>query len=146
MSKNFSSGVASLPTIGALAILILAVGVGLTALSLTESYVSAGQKQSAEAFFYAEAGARDALQKIARNKNYNCPIPSAGCYAIDFISNGCSANLACAKITVSSEKNPKVIISEGRSKSSIRKIRVEITFDPSDRGEMQDIVWTEIMD
>ena len=68
--KNQQSGVASLPTIIPLTVIILAIGIGITSLALTESLISAGQKQSSQALFYAEAGARDALIKIARNKKY----------------------------------------------------------------------------
>lgn len=139
---NSAKGVASLPTILALAILILAIGIGVTSVSFTESLISAGQNQALKAFIYAEAGANDALERIARNKNYS------GNYTIDFVSNGCSDNEGCAAITVTggagSIADPKIITSNGRVKSNIRKIRVDVVFDSSLNGEISTTTWREI--
>ncbi|MEK9154832.1 MAG: hypothetical protein AAB596_02080 [Patescibacteria group bacterium] len=144
MIHNSQKGAATLPTIIALTILILAVGIGITAVSFTESFISAGQNQSTRALFYAEAGARDALMRIARNKNYYCTSPSAGCYQIDFVSSGCSTNEGCAKITVSDASSPKVIISEGRVNSNIRKVQADVYFDAAFNGEINNIQWQEL--
>lgn len=139
---NSAKGVASLPTILALTILILAIGIGVTSISFTESFISAGQNQSLKAFIYAEDGAGDALEKIARNKNYS------GSYTIDFVSNGCSDNEGCASITVTSgagsTADPKIITSNGRVKSNVRKIQVDVVFDASLNGEISSTTWREI--
>lgn len=139
---NSAKGAASLPTILALAILILAIGIGVTSISFTESLISAGQSQSLKAFVYAEAGAGDALEKIARNKNYS------GNYNIDFVSGGCSNNEGCAAITVTSgigsSADPKIITSSGRVKSNVRKIQVDVVFDSSLNGEISTTTWREI--
>ena len=141
-----NDGVASLPIIMGLTLLILAVGVSITALGFTESFIVAGQKQSSEALFYAEAGARDALMKIIRNKNYS----ELSGYQIAFVSDGCTSNDGCAIITVSSGDgsalDPKIINSEGRGKNNIRKIRVEVIFDDSLNGEIKNANWQEVID
>lgn len=140
-------GVATLPTIFAFIILIVALTVGLTALSLSDSFIQLGAYHSSRALNYAEAGARDALVRIVRNKNYACP--AADCYSIDFVSNGCAANEGCAKISVSSgvgsSVNPKVIISKGQAESSVRRIQVDVIFDDSLNGKIATTTWKELI-
>jgi len=141
-------GVATLPTIFALIILIVAISVAITALSLSDSFVFLGSYQSSQALVYAEAGARDALLRIVRNKNYTCATPD--CYSIDFISNGCATNEACARISVSagvgSAVNPKVIVSKGQVKNKIRRIPVSVVFDDNLNGKINSITWSELTD
>lgn len=141
-------GVATLPTIFSFIILIVALAVGITTLSLSEIFISLGSYHSSRALIYAEAGVRDALVRIVRNKNYTCA--SADCYSIDFVPNGCAANEGCAKISVSSgvgsNGNPKVIISKGQVKNNIRKIQLDVVFDDSLNGKIATTTWKEITD
>jgi len=137
-----------LPTIFALIILIVAISVAITALSLSDSFVFLGSYQSSQALVYAEAGARDALLRIVRNKNYTCVTPD--CYLIDFVSNGCSTNDGCARISVSagvgSGVNPKVIVSKGQVKNKIRRVQVSVVFDDNLNGKINSITWSELTD
>lgn len=139
-------GVATLPTVMVLGVLALAVAIGITAVSLTESFISQGSAQSARALFYAEAGARDALVKIARNKKYECP--ATDCYAIDFETNGCTLGTACAKVSVSAGTgaagNPKIVTSKGIMNASTRTLEVRVTYDASNHGEIENAVWNEL--
>lgn len=139
-------GVATLPTVLILGVMALAVAVGITAVSLTESFISQGSAQSSRALFYAEAGARDALIKIARNKNYTCS--SADCYTIDFSTNGCSLLNDCAKVSISAGVgtvgDPKIVTSKGIMKSSTRTMQVSVVFDASGNGEITTATWTEL--
>lgn len=145
---NFHKGAATLPTIMALTILILAVGLSIAGVTFTESLISAGQKQSAEAYLYAEAGARDALMKITRNKNYICV--TTDCYSIDLVDNGCSTNQGCAKISVSagagSDADPKIITSKGIVNNYTRRVQVNVVFDASLNGEinLSSTTWQEL--
>lgn len=138
-------GVASLPTIAAVIILILAIAVGITGLALTEAFIAAGQTNSTVAFFYAEAGARDALQRIARDKTF-----ATSSYQISFVTDGCTANDGCATVTVSTASgtsaNPKVITSKGQAKSSVRRVQVDVIFDASLHGEIATSTWREVTD
>lgn len=140
-------GVASLPAIMAIIIFIVVISLGMTALSLTEIFISAGQNQSSQALFYAEAGAQDGLIRVARNKNYTCAITD--CYSIDFITNGCLTNEGCARVTVSSGVgsglDPKIITSKGQVKNKTRTIAVRVTFDASLHGEISQVTWTELV-
>ncbi|MEK7212392.1 MAG: hypothetical protein AAB686_01820 [Patescibacteria group bacterium] len=125
-------------------ILISAIAIGLSTLALNDAFISAGRSQSSNAIQYAEAGAKDALVRIARNKNYVCDTPSAGCYSIEFVANGCSANDGCARITVSSGTSPKTIVSTGQVKDNIRRIQVDAYLDGN--GEITSVNWQELTD
>ena len=146
LTPNADSGVATLPTVIALAVLILVVGAGITASALSESFISLGHKRASEALIFAEAGARDALVRIARNKKYACA--TADCYQIDFVSGGCASSDGCAKISVSSgvgsEADPKIVISKGISYSSIRELQVSVILDASLHGRIATTTWTEL--
>ncbi len=141
-------GIATLPTVLVLGVMALAVAVGITAVSLTESFISQGSAQSSRALFYAEAGARDALIKIARNKNYTYTTGEG--YLIDFSTNGCSLLNDCAKVSVSvgtgDTGNPKIITSKGIMKASARRIQVNVIFDGGTvgDGEITSAVWSEL--
>jgi Tfp pilus assembly protein PilX len=140
-------GVATLPTVLVLGVVALAVAVGITSVSLTESFISQGGAQSSRALFYAEAGARDALIKIARNKNYTCS--AADCYTIDFSTNGCSLSNDCAKVSVSgtgATGDPKIVTSKGIMKAGTRIMQVSVILDggTGGNGEITSAVWTEL--
>lgn len=145
--RGSSGGVATLPTVIVLGIMTLAVAVGIMAVSLSESFISQGGAQSSRALFYAESGARDALVKIARNKNYTCA--TTDCYTIDFSANGCSSENDCAKVMVSAGAgttiDPKIITSKGIMKASRRVLQVSVIFDTQGYGEIVSAIWTELI-
>ncbi len=139
-------GIASLPTVIVLGIVILAISVSIATVSFSESFISQGTAQSSKAIFYAEAGARDALVKIARNKNYVCS--SADCYSIPFVTNGCGVALeGCAKVSVSAGVgtvgDPKIIISKGQMSASTRTINVSVILDTTGYGSIATTTWSE---
>jgi Tfp pilus assembly protein PilX len=141
------TGIAALTTILALVVLLIAITAGISFLSYTENSSSANQNNSAQALEYAETGARDALQRLARNKTYNCP--ASGCYTIDFSADGtgCSASSACASVSVSaadgSAATPKNITSTGQVGSDIRTIQVQVLLDSSMNGQIATTTWME---
>lgn len=145
-TNNNRSGVATLPTIIALGVLVLAIGIGISTASLSELFISEGQSQSQKALNYAEAGAKEAMRRIAINKTYSCI--SQNCYSIPFISNGCVSNDACAYISVSSNSgstaDPKIVTSTGYAGLYVRTLRVTLEFDASDSGQISSSTWTEI--
>lgn len=149
-SFNFknSKGAATLPTIFALIILIVAISIALTSLSLSDSFIFLGAYQSSQALIFAEEGIKDALLRITRNKNYSCP--NTDCYSIEFSSNGCQTNEACARVSVSggegSIDDPKIIIAKGQVKNKIRKIQAEVIFDENLNGKIENVIWKEIKD
>lgn len=144
-----SRGVATLPTVMVLGVMALAVAVGVTAVALSESFISQGSGQSARALFYAESGARDALLKIARNKTYSCT--ATDCYSIDFSTNGCSTGNDCATLSVSAGTgatgDPKIITAKGIMKSSTRTLSVSVVLDGGTvtNGEITGATWSEVV-
>ncbi len=152
MKVSKTRGIATLPIVLVIGVIALVVGVGVTSVSLTESFISQGHAQSSRALFYAESGARDALVKISRNKNYYCS--TTDCYTIDFSTNGCSLGNGCARISVSEAAGttdaPKIITSKGIMKSSTRTLEVSVIFDAGTEsstlqyGEITTATWTEL--
>lgn len=148
-------GIATLPTVMLLGIMALAVAVGITAIAFSESFISQGNSQSSRALFYAEAGARDALIKIARNKNYTCSGAAPDyCYTIDFSTSGCSTGNDCAKVAVSTGAgttgDPKIVTSKGIMRSSIRTLQVSVVLDNGtsaavdQQGVITGATWSEV--
>lgn len=143
---HHNRGAASLPSIIAVGLLILVIGVSITAISLSESFVSVGSSQSATALSYAELGAKDALIRISRNKNYS------GGYTINMVTNGCTSGDGCATVTVGSgvgsQADPKYIDSVGLMKTSTRKVRVAVEFMQYGgsiySGEIATSTWQEV--
>jgi len=152
MTKIKNKGIATLPTVIIISLMALVVVVSITSVALNQINISQKQAQSSVALFYAEAGARDALVRIARNKNYTCS--SVDCYDVDFITNGCSLGTNCAKVSVSAgigtTADPKIITSKGTMKSSNRKIEVSVILDSGtttaslQKGEITSTTWTEV--
>lgn len=136
-------GIATLPTVVVLGILILAIGIAMTALTFTESFISVGQNQSSKALYYAEAGARDALMRISRDKNFTTSTP----YQISFVASGCVDKSGCADVTVSAGTgavgDPKIINSKGQSGINLRQIEVSVFFDVALNGQIATTTWRE---
>ena len=142
----------TLPTVIVIAMIALAVVVSITSLAFNELLISQGAAQSSTALFYAESGARDALIRIARNKNYTCS--SVDCYNVDFVTNGCTNGTDCAKVTVSAglgtTADPKIITSKGIMQAAMRRIQVNVTLDSGtttaslQNGEITSTTWTEL--
>lgn len=139
-----TNGFATIPTVLALSMLILAVAIGIAVSTSTETITTAVDKQSFQALRYAEAGAKDALMRVARNKNYTCAE-----YSLDMAANGCSSNEACAKVTVSAgvgtSGDPKIITAKGIVQDKTRKIEVRVVYDSSGYGEISSIIWSELI-
>jgi hypothetical protein len=155
ISKN--RGIATLPTVIVLGMMILAAVVSITSLTLSGMLISQGQAQSSSALFYAEAGARDALIRIARDKNYICDTTNScnvvGYYSLDFITNGCANGTDCARVSVSGSgttADPKIITSKGIMKASTRVMQVKVTLDNGttdaslQNGEITSTTWAEL--
>lgn len=133
-------GVATLPTVMLLGVMALVVAVSITTLSFTELFISQGSAQSSRAHFYAEAGARDALIKIARNKTYLCG--TSDCYSVNFTANGCTLSRDCAKVQVTGNDTSKTITSKGIMNANTRTLQVALTLDTD--GLITGAVWTEV--
>jgi hypothetical protein len=140
------NGFATIPTILALSGMILAIAMGIAAVSYTQTETSAAAEKSAAALDYAEVGAKDALMRIARDKNYSCP--SIDCYSLDVATSGCASLSACAKVSVSTgagtELDPKIITAKGVVQNKTRELETRVVFDASGFGELASNTWEEI--
>lgn len=144
--RIYQRGVASIPIVLAFGILIIAIGVGITTLSYLETVASQGSYDSERALTYADAGARDALERIARNKLYACATNS--CYTVEVVPGGCAAGSGCAYVSVStnsgSSTDPKIITSQGISGLSTRTIQVSVQLDSNSDGQISSTQWSEV--
>ena len=130
-------GMASIPTVLVLLALILSIGVLISSISISDNVSVSEGNSSGKALNYAQLGASDALEKIARNKDY------VGTYSLDAVSGGCSATtLACAVITVNAGSNPKIIKVEGQMGDTVRKIQVDVNLDVN--GLITSYSWQEL--
>lgn len=136
--KKHRGGIIALPMVIFLTVIIVAITVGLGAVSYNENVNSFGVSKSATALSYALTGARDALERIARNSAFSeitwtdATDASNGSYKIKIDSSDCASNLdGCARIKVNytANKSPTIITSEGVSGNYKRKIQIDALVD-----------------
>ncbi len=141
-------GLASLPAILGMALLLLAVGLAMMSLSLSETVSIGSASRASQALSYAEAGARDALLRITRNKAYTCA--TTDCYSLPIVTSGCDGSPpdGCAYVTVSSgdgsSSTPKIITSKGYLKNNVRTVQVDVYLDSALDGQITSTTWQEI--
>lgn len=135
--KKNQPGMASIPTIIVLMALIISAGALIASISISDNISVSDTNNSGRALNYAQLGAKDALERIARNKDYS------GTYSIDTVSGGCSGIFSgCAAINVDSGSNPKIINVEGRKEDIKRKIQVKVNLD--ENGLILNYDWQEL--
>ncbi len=136
-SQFYKKGVAALPIISIIAMVILLAAIGAAGSGFIEGLISYGELENKKALFAAEAGAKDAFKRIARDRNCN----SGGSPTCDNYSIGVSD--ATSSITVSGD-NPKTIVSSGQIENIIAKIQVTVSFDAN--GKAIQTSWRQITD
>jgi len=130
-------GAAMLAAALVMMIALIAIGISMSNSGFLEGSMSESQRESQGAYFAAQAGAKDALLKIARDKNAS----STG-YFLPSDPSDCAlyGSTACAKIiierygaasacsqTLSADQD--CIISTGTFKNKLRKIEVILNVD-----------------
>jgi len=146
--KNRTSerGLAAIQVVMILTAMLVVVGAEIMALGFSQSMISKGEVESARAYRFAEAGARDALQRIARNKSYACA--TVDCYAVDMSVSGCANGDACSRVQVSSGvgsiADPKIITAKGIVNNKTRTVQVNVVLDPASDGEITTTTWSEL--
>lgn len=125
-----NQGVAALPVIIMIAMIIVIAGLGIAGRGFIEALVSFGDYESKRALYVADAGAQDAFKRLARNKNCSCTYDLA-------IDSG------VAKIMVTGT-NPKTILSLGELGNKKRKIQVTVSWDTNDKATYTG--WKEVTD
>lgn len=138
-NNNDKPGVASIPTVIVLMALILSVGVMIASISFSDNLSINETNNSNKALDYAQLGANNALERIARNKNY-----ATSSSFIDIVAGGCNAPYqGCASTSVTILSTTTEIISWGVVGNSIRKIQVNANLDPSGNGLITGYDWQE---
>lgn len=121
-----NNGVAALPTIIIIAMIILLASIGAASSGFVENLISYSELESKKALFAAEAGAKDAFKRIGRNKD--CNIGGSSTCASYSIAVGD----ATSTITVSGTNN-KTILSSGQVGNIEVRIQVEAYLDQNNK-------------
>jgi len=134
---NHQSGIASLPTVMVLSLMIIIIGILITTLSFNENSTAFSWNKSARALLYAEIGAKDALMKLARNKNI------ATSTQLNLVAGGCGTPFAgCASTTIATSTGKTTITSAGQVEEVIRRVVVESLVDAN--GLISTSTWQEL--
>lgn len=133
--RKYQQGVASLAAMTVLMGLIIALGILVTTISLNENNASANSSDSEKALLYAASGARDAIMRIIRNKNYS------GEYELAFVADGCSTSYPGCSLVMVASSSPKIITSQGVFGTIKRRVSVSLNLDTN--GLISGYSWQE---
>src|SRR3989344_7402354 len=64
-------GMALLATVVVVLLILVAVGLSMISLGIFEGFMAESQRASDEAYAAAQSGVKDAMMRVARNKNYS---------------------------------------------------------------------------
>lgn len=131
-------GAMALSSILALSMILLALGLAMTYSGFIQTDMAYNQDKAAIAFYVAEAGAKDAMQKIVRNTSYE---NTAG---YDLLLVEGSAHVV-VNIGVPAVERTE-ILSTGVVGSNTKKIRVILNTDAdnNDNGRVTIVSWDEV--
>lgn len=140
-------GAMALGSILALAVILLAVGLAMSFSGFIQSDISSNQDKASIAFYAAEAGVKDAMQKVARKKNYNTDALLGSKYDLA-VGNGsaaitvCNSNIVCPDISSGQTK----ILSTGMAQNNTKKIKVILNTDAANdgSGKVSIVSWEEM--
>lgn len=123
-NKKSEKGAAALVSVLAILMILLSLGLAIAFSGYVQSDIAANQNRKARAFYAAEAGIKDATQKIARNKNYssagyNLQVENSNVYVIVNI------------LSYPSQLTPgqTQIISSGKSENNAKKTAAIVDVD-----------------
>lgn len=116
-----SNGIAALPAVAIIAAVSLMVGLAVLGGGIIDSFLSSAQKDSTEAFYRAELGIKDALEKLARDPSFNSTSynPVSGDTSTSVIVQQDTFSSPCS---YSSTTGYSCIVSTGQIGGRIRKI------------------------
>lgn len=136
-NKKSEKGAAALVSILAILMILLSLGLAIAFSEYVQNDTVANQNRAAQAFYAAEAGIKDASQKITRNKNYS----SAG-YNLQ-VENS-SAYVVVAILSSPTQLTPgqTQITSTGKSENNTKKIAA--IFDIDNNGKVIFNNWEEL--
>lgn len=136
--NNREDGVAALPVLILITLIILLVGIAISGVGFIEGALVLSQDQSREAYYISELGIHDALIKLARDKDFT----SSG-YCLISSSGACPPNGDRYANIVISGTTAKTITSTGYVKNKQRKIQVTTQDIQVNDGQILITNWQE---
>lgn len=130
IKKIDKSGVASIPLVMGLLILIISVGLFISSISLSDSLSSSDKEKSNIALEYAKIGVHEALIRISRAPCNQC----SNNFQLEMVSGGCTGNnLGCVNVSYVPATLPTsseiIIDADAEINTIVRRIRVNVNFD-----------------
>ncbi|MFZ4631686.1 MAG: hypothetical protein ACOYL8_00590 [Patescibacteria group bacterium] len=130
LKKIDKSGVASIPLVMGLLILIISVGLFISSISLSDSLSSSNQEKGNLALEYAKIGAQEALVGISRMPCDQC----GNNFQLEMVSGGCSGNInGCVNVSYTPATFPTsseiVINSEAEISTIVKRVQVNANLD-----------------
>lgn len=137
-SRIQKSGVAALPAVVVIALIVLLAGIGIVGTGLVENALTFGEGESRQALYAAESGIHDTIERLARNKDCNNGGTPA-CTSYSF-----TVGEASVSITVSGASSPKTILATGTKNNKIRRVQVVVAIDTNNKITVSS--WSELTD
>lgn len=136
-NKKSEKGAAALVSILAILMILLSLGLAIAFSGYIQNDIAANQNRAALAFYAAEAGIKDATQKITRNKNYS----SAG-YNLQVENSNVYVIVNILSFPSQSAPGQTQIISSGKSENNAKKIAAIVDVD--NNGKVTFNNWEEL--
>ncbi len=131
-------GAVALSSILILAIILLITGLAMAFSEFTQNNIVYNQNKATDAFYAAESGAKDALQKIARNKDY-----ATANYCLALGQNSSEINVV--KLGAQTEITSKGISGSGNCAASGSNYkRIKVMLDIGAGGKATIASWEEL--
>lgn len=130
LKRMDKSGIASIPLVMGLLILIISVGLFISSISLSDSLSSSDQEKANLALGYAKTGAQEALMRISRMPCNQC----SDNFQLEMVSGGCAGNMgSCVNISYAPAKLPTsseiIINSEAEVNTIVKRVQVNANLD-----------------
>lgn len=136
-NKKSEKGAAALVSVLTILIILLSLGMAIAFSGYIQNDTAANQNRAARAFYAAEAGIKDATQKITRDKNYD----SAG-YNLQVENSGAYVVVTILSSPTQLTPGQTQIISAGKSENNTKKI--EMIVDVDNNGKVMFNNWEEL--
>lgn len=137
-ARFFKRGAVALSSILMLSMLLLVIGLAMAFSEYMQSSIVYNQDKSSDAFYAAESGIKDAMQKVAKNKDYENPS-----YCLMMGKN--RADVAVVKLSGQTE-----IISSGISgvadcaSAGTNYKKIKAVLNVSNNGKIEIFSWEEL--
>lgn len=136
-NKKSEKGAAALVSVLTILMILLSLGLAIAFSGYVQNDIAANQNRAAQAFYAAEAGIKDATQKITRNKNYssagyNLQVENSNVYVVvNILSSPSQLTPGQTQIT-----------SSGKSENNTKKIATIVDIDIN--GKVMFNNWEEL--